>query len=72
MRRCLGGVFRTVLDLQGTLSGEHGIGIDKRDYVELEIEPATLEIMQRIKSQFDPAGILNPGKVFPAASGIAT
>lgn len=62
---CLDGVFRLVLSLRGTLSGEHGIGYDKKAFVGLEIEPATLEIMRRIKDQFDPDGLLNPGKMFP-------
>lgn len=65
LHRCLDAMFRSVLELGGTLSGEHGIGFDKRDYVGLEIEPETLDMMRRIKSQFDPAGILNPGKLFP-------
>jgi D-lactate dehydrogenase len=65
MEECLGEVFRAVLDLGGTLSGEHGVGIEKRPYVGLEIEPATLAMMWRIKRQFDPAGILNPGKSLP-------
>ncbi len=67
-RRCLDQVFRLVLDLQGSLSGEHGVGIEKRDFVELEIDPVTLRLMRQIKAQFDPNGILNPGKMFPAGS----
>ncbi len=63
--RCLVQVFRLVLRLQGTLSGEHGVGIEKRDFVELEIDPATLQLMRQIKAQFDPNEILNPGKMFP-------
>ncbi|MEA5444854.1 FAD-linked oxidase C-terminal domain-containing protein [Gammaproteobacteria bacterium AB-CW1] len=62
---CLDQVFRLVLSLRGTLSGEHGIGYDKKQFVVLEIEPAALELMKQIKKQFDPAGILNPGKLFP-------
>ncbi len=65
MHGCLAEVFRVVLELGGTLSGEHGIGFEKKEFVGLEIEPATLELMRRIKRQFDPAGILNPGKLFP-------
>jgi D-lactate dehydrogenase len=62
---CLAEVFTLVLKLEGTLSGEHGIGLVKRDFVTLEIDPVTLELMQKIKQQFDPHGILNPGKKLP-------
>lgn len=62
---CLDAVFDLVLKLDGTLSGEHGVGIEKRDFVDREIEPATLALMKRIKENFDPNGILNPGKMFP-------
>ncbi len=62
---CLHGVFRLVLSLEGTLSGEHGVGIDKRDYVGWEIAADTLALMRAVKTQFDPKGILNPGKALP-------
>ena len=62
---CLDAVFDLVLELDGTLSGEHGVGIEKRDFVDREIEPVTLALMKRIKKEFDPNGILNPGKMFP-------
>ncbi len=62
---CLEAVFALVLQLGGTLSGEHGIGLEKRDYVGLEIDPVTLNLMQRIKREFDPGNILNPDKIFP-------
>ncbi len=65
---CLHAVFRLVLGLEGTLSGEHGVGIDKRAYVAWEIEAPTLDMMQAVKRTFDPAGILNPGKAIPARS----
>jgi D-lactate dehydrogenase len=65
-RPCLREVFELVIRLDGTLSGEHGIGREKRDYLPLAIEPAALALMRRIKSQFDPKGILNPDKIFPA------
>ena len=63
---CLEDVFSTVLDLGGTLSGEHGIGLVKRDWVAREIGPDSLRLMHAIKRQFDPKGILNPGKALPA------
>jgi len=62
---CLDAVFRLVLSLRGTLSGEHGIGFDKKGFVGLEIEAASLAVMRGIKQVFDPDGILNPGKLFP-------
>jgi D-lactate dehydrogenase (quinone) len=64
-KACLNEVFDYVISLKGTLSGEHGVGIEKRDYVAKEIDPVTLNLMKRIKSQFDPKDILNPGKLFP-------
>lgn len=63
---CLQRVFELVLKLKGTLSGEHGVGMEKQAYVGLEIDAASLDLMRRIKKQFDPKGILNPGKMFPA------
>lgn len=58
-------LFRFVLSLGGTLSGEHGIGITKSAFLPLEIDPATLGLMRRLKQLFDPNNILNPGKIFP-------
>lgn len=62
---CLQEVFRLVLSLDGTLSGEHGVGLAKRPYMPLEFNQVQLNIMRRIKQQFDPKGILNPGKLLP-------
>jgi D-lactate dehydrogenase len=58
-------VFDRVIALGGTLSGEHGIGIAKRPFMPKAIAPATLAMMRAIKQQFDPDGILNPGKLLP-------
>lgn len=58
-------LMAVVLELQGTISGEHGIGYEKRAFVPLEIPPDTLAAMRALKRLFDPNGILNPGKVFP-------
>lgn len=57
-------IFRTVLKLGGTLSGEHGIGNTKSHYLSWEIPPAELHLMKEIKKVFDPYNILNPGKIF--------
>ncbi len=58
-------LMHRVLALGGTLSGEHGIGTEKRRFIPLEISPDTLAMMRSIKQQFDPHHLLNPGKVFP-------
>lgn len=65
---CLEDVFATVLDMQGTISGEHGIGLVKRDWVGKELDQTSLNLMHAIKQQFDPDGILNPGKTLPDAN----
>ena len=62
---CLNEIFDLVLNLDGTLSGEHGVGREKRPYIHREIDAPTLALMKQIKQVFDPNGILNPGKLFP-------
>ncbi len=62
---CLDEVFSLVLNLNGTLSGEHGVGMEKMNYIDREIDAVTLNLMKEIKTLFDPHGILNPGKMFP-------
>ncbi len=57
-------IFALALDLGGTVSAEHGVGVLKRDWVSREVGPDSLDLQRRIKDLFDPAGILNPGKVF--------
>jgi D-lactate dehydrogenase len=64
---CLSRLFDLVLHWGGTLSGEHGIGLVKKAFVGREIDPVTLELMRRIRHQFDPNQILSPGKLFPDA-----
>ena len=61
----LDAIMQRVLALGGTLSGEHGIGTEKRRFVPQEIDPATLALMHSIQLQFDPRHLLNPGKLFP-------
>ncbi|WEN16140.1 FAD-linked oxidase C-terminal domain-containing protein [Rhodanobacter sp. AS-Z3] len=62
---CLADLFALVLSLDGTLSGEHGIGLLKREFMPLALEASTLQLMRNIKTAFDPDGILNPGKLLP-------
>lgn len=62
---CLDDMFSLVLRLRGTLSGEHGIGIAKRDHIDRELDAQVLSLSHAIKQQFDPKGILNWGKGFP-------
>jgi glycolate oxidase len=59
-------LFREVVRLGGTLSGEHGIGVLKAPYLGIEQSPELIAFQQRVKATFDPKGILNPGKIFPS------
>ena len=59
-----GELFRGVVALEGSISGEHGIGFTKAPYLGLELTPETIALMKRVKHAFDPHGILNPGKIF--------
>ena len=63
--QCLDEVFTLVLGLDGTLSGEHGVGSAKRPFVDREIDAPTMALMKEVKRTFDPNNVLNPGKLFP-------
>jgi FAD/FMN-containing dehydrogenase len=58
-------LFERVVALEGSISGEHGIGFAKQPYIGIELSAAEIALMKRVKAAFDPAGILNPGKIFP-------
>jgi glycolate oxidase len=58
-------IFRAALDLGGTMSGEHGIGLTKAPYITMELSPPQIAAMKAIKKALDPNNILNPGKMFP-------
>jgi len=63
--KMVGEVFAASLAVGGTLSGEHGVGVMKRPYLEGALGPLSIEIQRKIKQALDPLNILNPGKIFP-------
>jgi glycolate oxidase len=64
-----GELFRAALELGGTLTGEHGVGLLKSRWLGEELGDTQLKLQEEIKRVFDPNGILNPGKVFAAKKG---
>jgi len=63
MERVESDLFRLAISLKGTLTGEHGIGLSKADYMTLEHDVVEMDLMQRIKKTLDPNNIMNPGKM---------
>ena len=57
-------IFRAAISLGGVLSGEHGIGLEKRRFLKEAMDPKAIEFMKKIKDIFDPNHILNPGKIW--------
>jgi glycolate oxidase len=60
-------LFERVVALEGSISGEHGIGFAKAPYLALELAPEQIALLKRVKAAFDPNGILNPGKIFDSS-----
>jgi glycolate oxidase len=63
--RAISALMRATVGLGGTLSGEHGIGVSKAQYLSLEQSEPLIALQRQIKRTFDPKGLLNPGKIFP-------
>jgi len=63
-------IFEATVELGGTLSGEHGIGLLKKQFMELDLGADAIAVMRKIKDALDPLGIMNPGKVFPDPGGV--
>ena len=60
-------IMRCCIEAGGTVTGEHGIGNEKREYLRYMYSPADLEVMERVRRVLDPLGLCNPGKIFPDA-----
>jgi len=58
-------LFEGVVALEGSITGEHGIGFTKAPFITIELSPDEIALMKRVKAAFDPHGLLNPGKIFP-------
>ncbi len=58
-------IFELAIEMRGTISGEHGIGIMKQEFLPMALEPPLIAAMKAIKAALDPNNILNPGKIFP-------
>jgi glycolate oxidase len=63
-------IFDLTRQLQGTLSGEHGIGLTKAPYLRMELSEAAIALQRRLKRAFDPNHIMNPGKIFPETADV--
>ena len=64
-------IFKLTIKLGGTLSGEHGVGLTKAPYIDLELSQGAIEVMKKIKDVLDPNNILNPGKIFNAPHSLS-
>jgi glycolate oxidase len=62
-------ILRVCVDAGGSITGEHGVGIDKQEYLAWMFTSAEIDVMKELKAAFDPDGALNPGKIFPGAKG---
>jgi glycolate oxidase len=65
LKKAIKEIFQLCVDLNGTISGEHGIGLVQKDYIKIPLKKQNLCLQKQIKLVFDPNNILNPGKIFP-------
>ncbi len=66
-----GRILRMCVEMGGSITGEHGIGVEKRDYLAAMFSPDEIDCLKRIRAAFDPLGIANPGKMFPSTEAPA-
>lgn len=64
VEQAIAAIFEAAVTLGGTLSGEHGVGLSKKPFLHLALEPEAVGLMESLKKAVDPRGVLNPGKVF--------
>jgi glycolate oxidase len=64
-----GRILRMCVEMGGSITGEHGIGVEKRDYLPVMFSADEIDCFRRLRAAFDPLGLANPGKMFPAAGG---
>jgi len=63
-----GRILRMCIEMGGSISGEHGVGLEKRDYLPEMFSPPAIDCMKALRAAFDPLGIANPGKMFPTSA----
>ncbi len=63
-----GRILRMCVEMGGSITGEHGVGLEKRDYLALMFNAEEMDCLRRVRAAFDPLGIANPGKMFPGAA----
>jgi len=66
-----GKILRMCIEMGGSITGEHGVGVEKRDYLEAMFNPEEVACLKRMRAAFDPLGIANPGKMFPVKNAPA-
>ena len=59
-------LLRMCIDMGGSITGEHGVGVEKRDFLPEMFDPSTMAMMERLRLAFDPKLVANPGKMFPS------
>jgi glycolate oxidase len=64
VHRALDAIVTRTLELGGTITGEHGVGIAKKPWLRQQVGDSSLDLMRTIKRALDPNGLLNPGKIF--------